>query len=99
METLQLVLVSILGFTLCTALLVVAEKTRKRCWRIALSMVAAAGLILQGALWSYVTMMLKALSVGGSYRWLYAALAVSGAGTAWALTTLGTSLRRSRCTC
>jgi hypothetical protein len=54
--------------------------------------------VLQGALWTYVTIMLKALSVGGSYLWLYAALTTSVAGTVWALVLLGTSLRSRRFT-
>ena len=99
MATLQVVLVSILGFTICAALLVLANRSRNRGWRIALLMIAIAGLLLQGALWSYVVMMFKALSIGGSYRWLYAALAASAVGTAWALVLLTTSLRRRHCIC
>ena len=99
MATLQVVLVSIFGFMICAALLVLADQTSNRRWRIALSIIAAAGLVLQGALWSYVTMMFKVLGIGGSYRWLYAALVASGVGTAWALVLLMTGLRRRACTC
>jgi len=99
MATLQVVLLSILGYTICAALLIFADWTSSCRWRIALSMVASAGLVLQGALWSYVTMMFKVLGIGGSYRWLYAALVASGAGTAWALVLLMTSLRRRACPC
>ena len=98
MATLQVVLVSILGFTFCAALLLLADGSGKRRWRIALSLAAVAGLLLQGALWGYVTVMFKALSIGGSYHWLYTALGLSGAGTAWALLLIATS-PRSRCTC
>jgi hypothetical protein len=94
MATLQVVLASILGFTFCATLLILADRSRRRRTRITLSMVAAAGLVLQGALWSYVIMMFKALGIGGSYCWPSAALVASGAGTAWAVLLLATSLRR-----
>jgi hypothetical protein len=42
--------------------------------------------------------MLKALRVGGSYLWLYAALAVSVAGMVWALVLLGTTVFSRRFT-
>lgn len=99
MATLQVVLLGILGFTFCAVLLVLADRARKRGLRIALSMIAALGLVLQGALWSYVVVMFKALSIGGSYRWLYAALIASAVGTAWALVLLVTSLRQRPCNC
>jgi hypothetical protein len=98
MATLQVVLVSILGFTSCAALLLLADRSRKRRWRIALALAAIAGLVLQGALWGYVTVMFKVLSIGGSYRWLYTALGLSGAGSAWALFLVLISPRR-HCTC
>src|SRR5688572_21922724 len=67
METLQVALMSILGFTLCLAILYGASHARIRWHRIVLSLIAALGLVMQGALWAYITIMLKALSVGGSY--------------------------------
>lgn len=97
METLQVALLSILGFTACLALLWIASNDGMRWRRIALSLAAALGMLLQGAIWGYVTLMFKALSIGGSYLWLYAALLTSVAGTVWALVLLGASLfsRRS----
>ena len=98
METLQVALTSILGFTSCIAALYVATHDRTRWRRIVLAALAALGLVSQGALWTYVTIMLKALSVGGSYGWLYAALTTSVAGTLWALVLLGSSLFGRRLT-
>jgi hypothetical protein len=98
METLQVALTSILGFTSCIAILYVATHARTRRHRIVLAALAALGLVVQGAVWGYVTIMLKALSVGGSYWWLYAALTTSVAGTVWALVLLGTSLFSRRFT-
>jgi hypothetical protein len=98
METLQVVLASIFCFALCLALLNVAAGARVPRRRIALSSIAGIGLMLQGAIWSYVTCMLKALRVGGSYLWLYAALAVSVAGMVWALVLLGTTVFSRRFT-
>jgi hypothetical protein len=99
METLQLVLSSIFCFTLCLALLNLAVRARGRRWRIMLSSIAGLGLMFQGAIWAYVTCMLKALRVGGSYLWLYAALAASVAGMVWALVLLGTSVFSRRFSC
>jgi len=96
METLQVVLLSILGFTLCLAMLYLASHTRARWICIVLALFSGLGLLLQGAVWAYVTMMLKALRVGGSYLWLYSALAISVAGMVWALVLLGTSLFNRR---
>jgi hypothetical protein len=98
METLRVALMSILGFTLCIAVLYVATHARTRWRRIALASFAALGLVLQGTVWAYITFLLKALSVGGSYWWLYAALTTSVAGTVWALVLLGTSLFSRRFT-
>jgi hypothetical protein len=98
METLQVALMSILGFTLCLAMLYLASHARVRWHRIVLTVLAASGLVLQGALWAYITIMLKALSVGGSYLWLYAALFTSVIGTVWALVLLGTSFFSRRST-
>ncbi len=98
METLQVALMSILGFTLCLAMLYLASHARIRWHRVVLSVLAAVGLVLQGALWAYITIMLKALSVGGSYLWLYAALLTSVTGTVWALVLLGTSFFSRRST-
>ena len=98
METLQVVLMSMLGFTLCIAVLYIATHARTRRHRIVLAAFAALGLVLQGALWAYITMLLKGLSVGGSYWWLYAALTTSVAGTVWALVLLGTSFSSRRFT-
>jgi hypothetical protein len=98
METLQVALMSILGFTSCIAVLYIATLARTRWRRIVLAAFAALGLVLQGALWAYITFMFKALSVGGSYWWLYAALTTSVAGTVWALLLLGTSLFSRRLT-
>lgn len=98
METLQVALMSILGFTLCLAMLYLASHARIRWHRIVLTLFAALGLVLQGALWAYITIMLKALSVGGSYFWLYAALFTSVTGMVWALVLLGTSFFSRRST-
>jgi len=98
METLQVALMSILGFTSCVAILYVATLARIRWQRVVLAAFAALGLVLQGAVWAYVTIMLKALSVGGSYWWLYAALTTSVAGTVWAMVLLGTTLFSRRFT-
>lgn len=98
METLQVALMSILGFTLCLAMLYLASHARTRWHRIVLTVFAALGLMLQGALWAYITIMLKALSVGGSYLWLYAALLTSVIGMVWALVLLGTSFFSRRST-
>jgi hypothetical protein len=98
METLQVALMSILGFTLCLAILYGASHARIRWHRIVLSLIAALGLVMQGALWAYITIMLKALSVGGSYLWLYAALLTSVTGTVWALVLLSTSFASRRST-
>lgn len=98
METLQAALMSILGFTLCLAMLYGASHARIRWHRVVLSVFAGIGLVLQGALWAYITVMLKALSIGGSYLWLYAALSTSVAGTVWALVLLGTSFASRRST-
>lgn len=98
METLQVALMSILGFTLCLAMLYAASHARMRWHRIVLSLIATLGLVMQGALWAYITIMLKALSVGGSYLWLYAALLTSVTGTVWALVLLGTSFSSRRST-
>ena len=98
METLQVALTSILGFTSCIAILYVATHARTRRHRIVLAALAALGLVVQGAVWAYVTIMLKALSVGGSYLWLYAALLTSVTGTVWALVLLGTSFFSRRST-
>ena len=98
METLQVVLLSILGFTLCIAMLYLASHARARWVCIVLALFSGMGLLLQGAVWAYVTMMLKALSVGGSYIWLYAALLTSVAGMVWALVLLGTGLFSRRFT-
>ena len=91
METLQVALMSILGFTVFLAMLLVAGGVRTRWRRVSLALLAALGMLLQGAIWGYVTIMLKSLSIGGSYWWLYAALATSVAGTVWALVLIGTS--------
>lgn len=91
METLQVVLLSILGFTACLTLLWIASRDRIRWRRVALSLAAGLGLALQGAIWTYVTLMLRELSIGGSYLWLYGALLISAAGTAWAAVLLGAS--------
>jgi hypothetical protein len=96
METLQVALLSILGFTSCIALLNIATHARSRWCRIVLAAFAALGLVLQGAVWAYITFLLKSLSVGGSYWWLYAALTTSVAGTVWALVLLGTTIFRRR---
>ncbi|HET9864744.1 MAG TPA: hypothetical protein VFP37_14970 [Steroidobacteraceae bacterium] len=98
MQTLQVALVSILGFSLCLALLNIASQARIRWHRMLLALLAALGLMSQGTLWAYVTFMLKALSVGGSYLWLYAALLTSVAGTVWAFVVLGTSFSSRRST-
>jgi hypothetical protein len=98
METLQVALASILGFTVCLALLNIASQVRTRWLRVALALLAALGLMSQGTMWAYITVMLKALSVGGSYLWLYAALLTSVAGTVWAFVLLGTSLSSRRST-
>src|SRR3954469_21390739 len=66
METLRVALMSILGFTLCIAILYVATHARVRWRRIVLAACAALGLVLQGALWAYIMFLLKSLSVGGS---------------------------------
>ena len=92
MDTLQVVLLSILGFTACLTFLWMASLDPIRWRRVAFSLVAALGLMLQGAIWGYITVMFKALSVGGSYMWLYAALVTSVAGTVWALALLGSTL-------
>jgi hypothetical protein len=92
METLQVALMSILGFTVCVSMLHGASHARIRWLRIVLALVAALGLLFQGVIWAYVTATLKSLSVGGSYAWLYAALATSLAGVIWALVLLGTSV-------
>ena len=96
METLQVVLLSILGFTACFSTLWMASHDLIRWRRVVFSLIAALGLLLQGTVWAYVTVMLKALSVGGSYLWLYAALLTSVAGTVWALVLLGSSCVRRR---
>jgi len=98
METLQVALLSILGFTLCLAMLYLASHARARWLCIVLALVSGLGLLLQGAVWAYVTMMLKALSVGGSYLWLYAALLTSVVGMVWALVLLGAGLFSRRFT-
>jgi hypothetical protein len=98
MQTLQVALVSILGFALCLALLNIASQARIRWHRVLLALLAALGLMSQGTLWAYVTIMFKALSVGGSYLWLYAALLTSAAGTLWAFVLLGTSFSNRRST-
>ncbi|HEU4591724.1 MAG TPA: hypothetical protein VFS13_12520 [Steroidobacteraceae bacterium] len=94
MQTLQVALTSILGFTLCLAMLNIASQARMRWHRVVLALLAAFGLMSQGTLWAYITYMLKTLSVGGSYLWLYAALLTSVAGTVWALVLLGKSFGR-----
>ena len=96
METLQVALMSILGFTVCLAMLLAARNVRTRWRRIVLALLAALGMSLQGAIWGYITIMLKSLNVGGSYLWLYAALATSVAGTVWALVLIGTSILSRR---
>jgi hypothetical protein len=98
MERLQVNLLSILGFTICLALLIVACNAQPRWHRIVTSLAAGLGMLLQGVIWGHVTLLLKALNVGGSYLWLYAALLTSVAGTVWALVLLGTSLLSRRST-
>jgi len=98
MDTIRTVALGALGFASCIALLVITSQLRVRWHRVVISLVALQGLLLQGALWGGVTCTLKRFDVGGSYFWLYAAIATSVAGMVWALVLLGTTMFGRRLT-
>ncbi len=98
MTTFNLVVIGALGIVSCHALLYVASRVTVRWQRMVILLVALLGLLSQGYFWGGVTRTLKGFDVGGSYFWLYAALAASVAGMVWALVLLGTTLFRRRLT-
>lgn len=96
MTTLKLVVIGALGILSCHALIFVAANLTLQWQRAVILAVAMQGLLFQGVFWGVVTRTLKTFSAGGSYFWLYAALAASVAGIVWGLVLLGTTFFRRR---
>ena len=87
-----------LGFASCLALLFIGGQLKVRWHRVVISLVALQGFLIQGALWSGVTFVLRRYEVGGSFFWLYAALLTSVVGMVWALYLLGATVFSRRLT-
>lgn len=96
MEEPLVVVSSVAGYGLCVGLLWLAGRARSRWAAISWCTASLAGLLAQGAAWAFITLMFRAMHVGGSYLLLHLALVASVIGIVGNIRMFFLVLRRGR---